>query len=345
MDKQERWELIWTLFVIILFAIVIVGTLPQDFIVGGVPSTLSELPNDPNSIVNVHITSYQYLFKVNESGPVNSEELGNPFYYNLIVAHPHEWLNISMTSADVTSNFYFADYSDRVITDQIVPGLVAYDALPVPNITGAYAFVGGEFNGPWFSYQTGLLLDIPASGYINPSNMSAYISQTSKAQSIALVGDPYNPPIICQTTTSAPTFYLTGSDYGIFNSTVPGPTLVVKDGSSVTLKMYIPTPDSDKNYLYNYSVSGKPYVVTNVTVGIYAVWWNGTITPVVTEPISYNSTITFHFNATAPAYVYGLIYPVYYNYNPMGLSTKIGPLIGIQKGYIMGYWGAMLVVS
>ncbi len=346
MDKKERWELMWVAFVIVLFAIVIVGTLPLDFQVGGVPNVLSALNGVPSSdVVNVHITSYQYLFKVQESGPVNSNMMGSPFYYNVIVGHPGEYLNISMTSADVTSNFYFADYSDRVVTDQIVPGLVAYDVLPVPNITGVYAFLGGEYNGPWFSYQTGLLIDIPSSGYIPVSDLSQYISQTHTSQTSALVGDPYNPPIVVQDNTLTPSFYLQGSKEAVFNDSIPGPTLVVENGANVTISMYIPAIASELDYLYNYTSTGTGYFVDNVTVGIYAVWWNGTITPVAMEPISYNTTMTFHFTANAPAYLYGIVTPVYYNYNPLDLSSKIGPLIGVQKGYVMGYWGSVLVVS
>jgi len=341
MDKKERWELAWTIFVIVLFAIVIAGTLPEDFVVGGVPSVERCLVGVPTSkIIDVHITSYQYLFKVNESGgEIISDELGSPYYYNLIIGHPGEYLNITMHSADVTSNFYFADYSDRVVTDQIVPGLVAYDVLPVPNITGAYAFLGGEYNGPWFSYQTGLLLSLPYSGYFTPGNITAYEKQTSVAQSVALKGDPYNPPIVGPSTS----FYLVGNQCGIFNDTLPGPTLITCAHKTVTVKMYMPTPDDDRNYLYNYSVNGTAYPVTSVYVGIYAIWWNGTITLVKQVPISYGTTMCFTFNATAPAYLYGIITPVYYNYNPCGLSTKIGDLIGVQKGYIMGAWGVILV--
>ncbi|ARM75722.1 oxidase [Acidianus manzaensis] len=336
MDKKERWELIWTLFVIVLFAVVIVSTVPLDFTVGGVPSVLSALSGISSSkVVNVNITSYQYLFKIDESGggmvPIHD--------YNLIIAHPGQYVNITMKSADVTSNFYFADYADEVITDQIVPGLTSYAVIPVPNITGAYAFLGGEYNGPWFSYQTGLLLSIPYSGYFTPSNISAYEHQTSVAQTVALKGDPYNPPIIGPYNS----FTLVGSQYGIFNNSVPGPTLITTAHNNVTIKMYLPTPDDDRNYLYNYSVNGTPYAVKDVDVGIYAIWWNGSITLVKQVPVQYDTYMTFTFNADAPAYVYGIITPVYYNYNPDALSSNIGSLIGIQKGYVMGAWGVILV--
>lgn len=341
MDKKERWELIWTIYVIVLFAIVIAGTIPQVFVVGGVPSVQKCLEGvPPSKIINVHITSYQYYFKVSERGAgIVSNELGNPYYYNLIIGHPGEYLNITMTSADVTSNFYFPDYSTKVVSDQIVPGIVTYEVIPVPKITGAYAFIGGEYNGPWFSYQTGLLLSLPYSGYFTKGNISEYVKQTSIAKSSALKGDPYNPPIVGPSTS----FYLVGDQYGIFNSSVPGPTLITYAHKNVTVKMYLPTPSSERNYLLNYSVDGKPYVVTSVYIGIYAIWWNGTITLVKQVPISYDTVICFTFNATAPAYLYGIITPVYYNYNPDGLSTRLGALLGIQKGYVMGAWGVILV--
>lgn len=344
MDKKEKWELIWVLVVILLFAIVIVSTIPLDFEVGGVPSVLSQLNGVPASkIINVELKSEQYLFIVNETGNgIRSDELGNSYYYNLIVAHPGEYLNITMTSLDVTSNFYFADYADKVVTDQIVPGLVTYDVLPVPNITGAYTFLNGEYNGPWFSYQTGLLLDIPYHGYFTQSNITEYKAQTDIAQSSALKGDPYNPPIIGP----AESFILVANTYGIFNNSLPGPTLIVNSGNNITVKMYIPTPNNDGNYLYNYTKSGIAYPdngSSGVQIGIYAVWWNGTIKPVEVRPIQYGTYMTFTFNAIAPAYLYGIIMPVYYNYNPSGLSATDGSLLGIQKGYVMGAWGVILV--
>ncbi|TRM85039.1 oxidase, partial [Sulfolobus sp. E3] len=44
--------------------------------------------------------------------------------------------------------------------------------------------------------------------------------------------------------------------------------------------------------------------------------------------------------AEAPAYLYGLITPVFYNYNFMNMSND---LTGEQYGYVMGLWGAILV--
>lgn len=341
MDKKEKWELVWLLSVIILFAIVLGLTAPLDFIVGGVPLAFNELNNvQPSKIINVNITSEQYVFIVSENGGgVSSEELGNPYYYNLIVAHPGEYLKMTMTAKDVTSNFYFADYADKVISDQIVPGIPTYEVLPVPNITGAYAFLSGEYTGPWYSYQTGLLLVIPSTGYFNSQDISAYELQTQIAKTSSLKGDPYNPPIVGP----ANSFILVGDQYGILNSSIPGPTLVTNAGQTVTVKIYLPTPSNDHSYLYNYSADGIAYPVTNVEVGIYAVWWNGTITPVVVKPIQYGTYMTFTFNATAPAYLYGIVVPVYYNYNPYAMSSHLGSILGIQKGYVMGAWGVILV--
>ncbi|QKQ99645.1 oxidase [Metallosphaera tengchongensis] len=338
MDKKEKYELAWALFVIVLFAVVIVGTLPQDFLVGGVPSSLSPIKNDPANVIYTRVVSSQYVFQVRESGAINALEDGSPSLYNLIIAHPGDWLNLTMTSSDVTENFYFPDYAGQVIDDQIVPGLVTYDALKVPNLTGPYVFLNGEYNGPWFSYQTGELLVIPQSGYFTSSSILTLSQQDSKAQTSGLVGDPYNPPIL---NVNGPITLVTDK-YGLFNDSVPGPTLVVKAGNQVTLNLIFSTPNSDHNYLYNYSVSGQASPVTDVNVGIYAVWWNGTITPVIQKPITYGTPITFTFNATAPAYVYGIVTPVFNNYNPNGMSNNF---IGQDKGLVMGAWGTILVTN
>ncbi|BCS91724.1 MAG: terminal oxidase, subunit (DoxC) [Metallosphaera javensis (ex Sakai et al. 2022)] len=337
MDKKEKYELAWALFVIILFAVVIVGTLPQDFTVGGVPNTLSVLSKvSSQDIINTRIVAEQYVFKTQESGAVNAQELGSPVLYNLIVAHPGDWLNLTITSADVTGNFYFPDYADQVVDDQIVPGLTTYDALRVPNITGPFVFLNGEYNGPWFSYQEGELLVLPTNGYFSSTSISQLQAQDTRAQTNGLVGDPYNPPIV---TINGPVTLVTDK-YGLFNSSVPGPTLVAQAGKQVTLNLVFTTPASDHNYLYNYSSSGVASPVSNVMVGVYAVWWNGTITPVAQKPITYSTPITFTFNATAPAYVYGIDTPVYNVYNPQGMSNNF---IGQDKGYVMGAWGTILV--
>ncbi|AWR99695.1 hypothetical protein [Metallosphaera hakonensis] len=337
MDKKEKYELAWALFVVVLFAVVIVGTLPQDFTVGGVPNTLSVLNKvDAPSIINTRIIAEQYVFKVQESGAVNAQEDGSPVLYNIILAHPGQYLNLTITSADVTGNFYFPDYADQVVDDQIVPGLVTYDALRVPNITGPFVFLNGEYNGPWFSYQEGELLVLPNSGYFTPGSITQLSLQDARAQSNGLMGDPYNPPII---NVNGPVNLVTDK-YGLFNSSVPGPTLVAKANTEVSLSLLFTTPASDHNYLYNYSSTGVAQPDTNVEVGIYAVWWNGTITPVDQIPIKYGTPMTFTFNATAPAYIYGITSPVYNVYNPQGMSNNF---IGQDKGYIMGAWGTILV--
>lgn len=337
MDKKEKYELAWVSFVIVLFAVVIIGTLPQDFTVGGVPNSLSVLKDVPSTqVVQTTVLSKQYVFLFKESGAVNSQEMGSPCLYNLIIAHPGEWLNLTMRSADVTANFYFPDYADTVVDDQIVPGLVTYDALRVPNITGPFVFLNGEYNGPWYSYQVGELLVLPTSGYFSPAQLGELHAQDVKAQSSGLVGDPYNPQMVGPSSQ----FTVVTDSYGIFNGSVPGPTLVTKQGDQVVLKMLFNTPASDHNYLYNYSESGTPYPVQDIYVGVYAVWWNGTITPVEQQQVTYGKPMVFSFNATAPAYLYGIVTPVYYVYNPNGMSNN---LIGQDKGYVMGAWGTILV--
>ncbi|TRM80186.1 oxidase, partial [Sulfolobus sp. A20-N-F6] len=56
--------------------------------------------------------------------------------------------------------------------------------------------------------------------------------------------------------------------------------------------------------------------------------------------IQSKTTVTFPVKAEAPAYLYGLITPVFYNYNFMNMSND---LTGEQYGYVMGLWGAILV--
>jgi len=349
MDKKERWELIWIVFVLALFVIVGVATAPLDGNVGGVPQEISQIP--PHAKVdNVLVTAYQYYFNLSEHGvDVNSVEqingsTTNNFYYNILVAHPGDWLNLTMVAGPetATTNFFFPLYNDKVTDVQIVPGLTGYAVFPSPNVTGVYTFINGEYDGPWFSYQEGNMIVIPTSGYSSPSNISRYITTTHQAFSSALVGDPYNPPIYVENTTMTPVLNVVSNDYNVFNGTIPGPTFVVNAGSTVTLNMYVPTPKGDHNYLYNYTTTGKAYPDKGLIAGIYAVWWNGTITPVETTNLTYNTHISFTFNAKAPAYLYGVIYPVFYNYDLDGMSST---LTGEQMGYVMSLWGTVMVES
>ncbi|AGJ63372.1 hypothetical protein [Saccharolobus islandicus] len=349
MDKKEKFELYWVIYVIVLFAIVIYATAPAVYTIGGDSTSVQAGVIIPTSAVNEGkivqgtLYAYQYYFAIKENGGgITSNELGSPFYYNIMVAHPGQYINLTMYAAPhmATTDFYFPDYATHVDDVQVVPGIVQYAPIVVPNITGAFAFLNGEYNGPWFSYQDGLLLVLPYQGYMNPTDINKYITQTHLAQTSTLVGDPYNPPIVVYNTTTSPTITLVANNYAMFNDSVPGPTAIVLASSNVTVNMYIPTPNNDHNFLYNYSTTGTSYPVTDVYVGIYAVWWNGSITLVKEVPIQYDKTITFTFTATAPAYLYGLITPAYYNYNFMKMSTT---LTGEQTGYVMGLWGAILV--
>jgi terminal oxidase subunit len=349
MDRKEKFELYWIIYVIILFAIVIGTTAPLVPTVGGNPTSVqagSVIPLvavSDGKVIQGILYAHQYYFAIEEKGGgINSSELGSPFYYNIMVAHPGEYINLTMYAAPhtATTNFYFPEYGTHVDDVQIVPGLVQYAPIVVPNITGAYAFLNGEYDGPWFSYQEGLLLVLPYQGYVSPADVNTYIVKTHIAQSNALVGDPYNPPIIVYNNTMSPVINLVANEYALFNNSIPGPTIIVLANSTMTINMYIPMPDNDHNFLYNYSATGMPYVVNNVYIGIYAVWWNGTITPVEQVPIKYNTTISFTVKALAPAYLYGLITPVLYNYNFMDMSNT---LTGEQMGYVMGLWGAILV--
>ncbi|BCU66794.1 hypothetical protein HS7_02310 [Sulfolobales archaeon HS-7] len=360
MDKNEKWEISFTLFVILLFAIVIVATSGQDFQVGGVPQS-AKLVKDYSTqrVVDVQITQEQYVFNVTEMGAVNATFEGRNYLFNLIFAHPGEVLNLTMSAkqypyGSATGNFYFPDYADRFVDDQIVPGLTAYDALPVPNVTGVYAFLDGEYDGPWFSYQLGELLVLPSSGYFTTYNLTTYFLQTEKAYTTGLVGDPYNPPIVFFNNTDTPVISFVGDQEGLLHLTtsgylesvvsasrasVPAPTVIVKRGSNVTLTIYIPYPVSDNDFFKTY-VNGTAAPLYNVTLGIYGVYNNGTIVPVATTQIKYNTTLTFNFNATFPAYIYGIVNPVFTQYNP---DNEANLVTGEDFGLVMGAWGVILV--
>jgi len=356
-EGGDRYEIYWMVIGIVLLAITALATYPMVYTLGGSPNVTSDIPSNTSSnrVINTIINATQYTFMISESSESlksitilpNGEIL--PYYYNLMVVHPGEYLNMTMYGVEgksATESMYIPVYNSKYVVDtKILPGISQY-AVWYSGTTngsylpyGAYTFLNSEYNGPWFSYQAGEILVIPESGYIPYSSLLSYISSTKVAQSSGLIGDPYNPPLYISNSTD-PTFYLVSDDYALFNDSVPGPTFAVAENSTVTLKIYIPTPKGDHNWLYNYSSNGEPYAINNIYVGVYAVWWNGTITPVVYQLIKYDSPINFTFEARAPAYLYGIIYPSFYNFNPNNLSSS---LLGEQKGYVMSLWGSVLV--
>jgi len=359
--KKETWEWIWAGFAILLLAVLVVTTLPQIFTAGGDATVFqSDIPaNTPSSmVIQTNVYAEQYVFKVHESGGgINSELIlpngtSLPYYYNLMVVHPGQYLNMTMYAVNgktATENMYIPVYNSKYVVDtQIVPGLTQYAVWYAgttsgsPIAEGAYAFLDGEYNGPWFAYDTGEILVIPTSGYFSPNDISNYISSSNAAHSSGLVGDSYNPPIITETG-SHPVLYAVSDKYALFNDSVPGPTFVINANSTATLKLYISEPSNDHNWLQNYTSAGTPQAVTGLYVGVYAVWWNGTITPVAYQMLNastYNTYMTFTFNAKAPAYVYGIITPTYNVYNLDGMSNT---LTGEDAGYLMSLWGTILV--
>ena len=357
MDRKERWELIWTVVSILLLVATFVSTLPPVFTVGGNTSVFSNIPSGATNVVQTTINAVQYVFYVHEKGPVNSQlVLPNgstlDYYYNLIVVPYGGWINATMYAElgkTATENLFIPTYNAKyVVNTQIVPGIVQYavwgavDTNGNPLTPGVYAFLSGEYTGPWYSYHVGEIVVLPKGQYYSPSEIQAYMANMKEVQSgFTLNGDPYNPPVVDLTGTMNPHVYLVSDNYDTFNSSVPGPTVIVKAGSNVTVTMYIPTPNNDHNYLLNYSKTGTPYVIKDVYVGIYALYPNGTIVPVSYKQIQYDTPMTFTFQAKgAPVYFYGIIYPVFNVYNVAGMS---GPLTGEDKGLIMSLWGAILV--
>ena len=355
--KKETWEWMWTGFAILLLVVVVVTTLPQVFTVGGdVQVFQKDIPTGAQ-VVNVKVYAEQYVFNISESGSGIQSEIISPngtvlqnYYFNLMIVHPGQYLNMTMYAVNgktATENMYIPVYNSKYVVDtQIVPGLTQYavwyagTTSGTPIAEGAYAFLDGEYNGPWFAYDVGEILVIPSSGFFTPSDISAYMASSSAAHSSGLIGDPYNPPIIPKTNTTHPVLYVVADKYALFNDSVPGPTFVVNASSTVTLYMTIPTPDNDHNWLYNYTSAGTPQPMQGLMVGVYAVYNNGTIKLIQSEPLTYNTPMIFNFTAGAPAYLYGIITPAYYVYNLDGMSNT---LTGEDAGYLMSLWGVILV--
>jgi len=89
------------------------------------------------------------------------------------------------------------------------------------------------------------------------------------------------------------------------------------------------------NYLaaHNYTL---PY-----RLGIYAINTTGSnLVPVTTMPLRVGSVMDESATLAAGVYVYGLVSPIPYVYNPAGQSTW---MTGSDAGQVMGMWGILWV--
>jgi hypothetical protein len=275
------------------------------------------------------LVNHQYYWQVQESGPI----VGS--FSDVMVVRAGQWVAVNATADGATSGFYIPFRNLPVADIQVIPYAMSYWLFQAPPIPGVYAAPNSEYNGPWFGQDVAALVVLPSSGVVN---LSAY--ETNGGE-----GDIYNPPVL-----SANGALLTSDQEGLWDNSVPGPTLTAVPGP-VSFHYLIPTssigidnwlvnvtsanPNGQLNYLAAHNDT-LPY-----QLGIYRLnTTGGNLIPVTTQSLRVGLVLNETATLAAGVYVYGLVTPVAYTYDPAGESTW---MTGSEQGQIMGLWGILWV--
>jgi cytochrome c oxidase subunit I len=324
--RRERAERIWITTVVVLVVSVLVATTPLTL---SDSTTISTPADPPAGSEYVSLVDHQYYWEVHENGPIDAS------FSDVIVVRANQWVAINATAQGATGGFYLPFRNLPVADIQVIPDAMSYWVFQAPPIPGVYAAPDSEYNGPWFGQDVAAMIVLPASG---TSDLAAYLADGGE-------GDIYNPPVM-----SAAGATLTGDQEGLWDGSVPGPTLTAAPGP---VSFHYLIPDSSigiDNYLVNVTTSNPngqlAYVAAhNYTLpyqlGIYAINSSaGGLVPVTTQPLRVGTVLDETATLAAGVYMYGLVTPVSYTYNPAGESTW---QTGSDQGQIMGLWGILWV--
>lgn len=326
--RRERAEKYWTATVAILVAFVLAAYTPAAFSTSatiGAPSVYEA------NTEFVTVNGLQYYWQVNETGSINGS------FNSAIVAYANQWVSINATASGATQSLYIPFRDLAVINVQVVPGSTSYAYFQAPSIPGVYAAPDGEFDGPWFGQDVAELIVLPNTTATPFPDLSQYQSNGGE-------GDLYNAPVMAASTAD-----LVGNQAGVFNYSVPGPTLTASAGP-VSFQWQVPLSSIGiNNYLVNVTSNDpnaqQQYVIDhNYTLpypfGIWSIDPAHGLVPVTSAPLTINSVVTEHADLAAGVYLYGVISPANYSYDPDGQSTLT---TGSQLGYVMGLWGVLWV--
>jgi heme/copper-type cytochrome/quinol oxidase subunit 1 len=331
--RRERAEKYWTLTVAILVAFVLAAYTPAAFSTSAAIGAPSSYPAGTEFVT---ADAVQYYWAVNETGSLQGS------FNNAIVAYANQWISINATASGATQSLYIPFRNSAVINVQVVPGSTSYALFQAPSIPGVYAVPDGEFDGPWFGQDVAELIVLPT--------VTASFPTLASYQSNGGEGDIYNPPVL-----TAATADLIGDQAGLFNSSAPAPTLTAVTGV-VSFQWQVPLSSIGiNNHLVNVTSNNpnqqEQYVIDHgyqlpYPFGIWAINATRGLVPITSAPLTISpagtppNTETAHL---APgAYLYGVISPANYSYDPDGQSTLT---TGSQLGYVMGLWGVLWVNS
>ena len=326
--RRERAERVWVGTVVVLLVVVLVASTPATLSTSnGIGS-----PSDPppgTEFVSMH--AQQYYWAVSEHGRVNGT------FDNVIVAYADQPVEVNATASGATQEFYLPLRDATPVSFEVVPGTPSYALFTAPSTPGVYAVPDGEYDGPWFGQDVAALVVLPAPGATN--SLAAFQSSSGE-------GDIYNPPIVAASSAD-----LVGDGAGLFNHSVPGPTLSAAAGP-VSFSWSVPLSSIGvNNYLVNVTSNTanqqQQYVISrNYTLpfqfGVWAIRPATGLAFVSSAPLRINADETESANLTAGAYLYGVVQPIDYSYNPAGDS---GGSTGSDTGFVMGLWGVLWVAT
>jgi cytochrome c oxidase subunit I len=326
--RREGVERTWITVVVVLIVGVLIATSPLAY---STSAGLSTPPDPPAGSEFVNLVANQYYWAVQEGGPI----VGT--FDNLIVVHAGQWVAVNATASGATAGFYIPFRSLPTVDMQVLPDAMSYAIFQAPNSPGVYGAPDSEYNGPWFGQDAAALVVLPSAG---GSTLAAF-------QSSGGSGDVYDPPV--QPANGA---FLIADQEGLFEGSVPGPTLEAAAGP-VSFQCYVPLASIGiDNYLVNVTSNDPNGQVNYLNAhndtlpydfGIYSINTSGSgVVPVpgTVHPFRVGSPMVETATLVAGVYVYGLVSPVPYVYNPSGESSW---MTGQDAGNIMGIWGILWV--
>jgi len=315
---------------VLLVAVLVVSTPGALSVSNGISGTGTDAP------ISEYVDLYgqQYYWTAQESGPIQGT------FDNALVVTAGSWVQVNLTASGATQSLLVPFRDQPVLDVQAVPGTPSYAVFQAPTVPGVYGAPDGEYDGPWFGQDASALVVVPAAG--------APVGSLANFTASGGGGDIYNPPVEASAGAS-----LVGNAEGLFNNSVPGPTLtatVPTTGGPVAFNWTVPLSSIGvDNYLVNVTSNDpnqqQQYVIDhNYTLpyefGIYRIDPASGLVPVVEQSLRIDSTIPENATVTPGIYLYGLVTPVDYSYNPAGDS---GTGTGIQTGFVMGLWGVLWV--
>jgi heme/copper-type cytochrome/quinol oxidase subunit 1 len=329
--RRERSEKAWVATVTVLLAGALAASTPGALAVG---NAISGATSDPAGTEYVTMYGQQYYWSVQETGAVNGS------FDNAIVAYSGQWVHLNLTASGATQSVLIPFRSQAVVDVQAVPGSTSYALFQAPSAPGVYGAPDGEYDGPWFGQDVSALVVLPPPGSAGTS-LTAF-------QAGGGGGDIYDPPVEVAAGAS-----LVANGEGLFNFSVPGPTLTATVpllGGEVSFDWTVPLSSIGMdNYLVNVT-SNNPngqvqYVIAhNYTLpysfGLYAIRPASSVEPITSTLLHINQEMVESASLIPGVYLYGVVQPVPYSYNPGGES---GGGTGINTGHVMGLWGVLWV--